>query len=129
MTIFKKISQYNFKGSFEGWMRRITVNTILQKYRKENVFEIINDSLVDVPLEVEINDVDLPLDYLLKLIQELPDRYRLTFNLYVLDDYSHKEIANMMHITEGTSKSNLARAKLILKQKIEKNYAKKSNSL
>ena len=59
------------------------------------------------------------MEFLLKIIQELPDRYRLVFNLYAVDGYSHKEIAKMLEINEGTSKSNLARAKMILKEKIQ----------
>jgi RNA polymerase sigma factor (sigma-70 family) len=120
LTIFKSIGQYKYKGSFEGWMKRITVNTVLQKYRKERYFEIVNDQLAE-EAEAEIEEQNVSLDYLLKLIQELPDRYRLVFNLYVLDDYSHQEIADMIGITVGTSKSNLARARMILKNKLEEN--------
>lgn len=127
LTIFKSISQYKHKGSFEGWMKRITVNTVLQKYRKERYFEIVNDQLVEEP-ETEIEEQNLSLDYLLKLIQELPDRYRLVFNLYVLDDYSHQEIAEMLGITIGTSKSNLARARMILKNKLEENKQAQAKS-
>ncbi|MCB0374808.1 MAG: sigma-70 family RNA polymerase sigma factor [Sinomicrobium sp.] len=124
MTVFDKIEQYSFKGSFEGWIRRITVNTVLQKYREEGVFDIVPDHLQeDVPVDMDSDAISL--DYLLKLIQELPDRYRLVFNLYVLDDYSHKEIAAMLSISEGTSKSNLARARMILKDRIEKSQLKK----
>lgn len=118
LTIFKSIGQYKHKGSFEGWMKRITVNTVLQKYRKERFFEIVNENQIEDP-EVEIEEDSFSLDFLLKLIQELPDRYRLVFNLYVLDDYSHQEVAEMLGITVGTSKSNLARARMILKNKIE----------
>ncbi len=71
--------------------------------------------------EVEIDNESVTMEFLLKIIQELPDRYRLVFNLYVIDGYSHKEIAEMLEITDGTSKSNLARAKMILKEKIQ-NY-------
>lgn len=118
VTIFKKIDQFNHKGSLEGWMKRITINTALQRYRESSVFELVNeDQIKDAPVEIDDEDVDL--DFLLSIIQELPDRYRLVFNLYVLDDYSHKEIASMMKITTGTSKSNLARARMILKEKIE----------
>ncbi|HLT33131.1 MAG TPA: RNA polymerase sigma factor [Aquaticitalea sp.] len=118
VTIFKKITQYKSKGSLEGWMKRITINTALQRYRSVGVFDIINeDQLEDV--SVEIDDDSVGVDYLLQIIQELPDRYRLVFNLYALDDYSHKEIAEMLDISAGTSKSNLARARLILKEKIE----------
>jgi len=66
-----------------------------------------------------VEDTGVPLDFLLKIIQELPDRYRLVFNLYVLDGYSHKEIGEMFQISDGTSKSNLARARMILKTKVE----------
>ncbi|MEO8774274.1 MAG: RNA polymerase sigma factor, partial [Gelidibacter sp.] len=118
VTIFKKIDQFSNKGSFEGWMKRITINTALQRYRSVGIFDIVNEDQIE-DVAIEIYEEDLSLDYLLCIIQELPDRYRLVFNLYVLDDYSHKEIAEMMGITTGTSKSNLARARMILKDKIE----------
>ncbi|UKM65635.2 sigma-70 family RNA polymerase sigma factor [Flavobacteriaceae bacterium GSB9] len=118
LTIFEKIEQYKHKGSFEGWMKRITVNTVLQRYRNEKVFDIINEDKIE-DTEVEVDEDSVSIDYLLKIIQELPDRYRLVFNLYVLDGYSHKDIANMLEISVGTSKSNLARARQILKQTIE----------
>lgn len=118
VTIFEKIGQFNFKGSFEGWIKRVMVNTILLKYRKKNVLSIVTEEIPD-EVVVDIDDDEISLDYLLNLIQELPDRYRMVFNLYVLDGHSHKEIAKMLQIAEGTSKSNLARARGILKQKIE----------
>jgi RNA polymerase sigma factor (sigma-70 family) len=123
ITIFKKINQFNFKGSFEGWMKRIVINTALQRYRKQHVFEIVNEENIEQP-EVEINEENIPLKFLLQIIQELPDRYRMVFNLYALDGYSHKEIAETMGISIGTSKSNLARARGILKQKIEESQKK-----
>lgn len=126
VTIFKKIEQYNNKGSFEGWIKRITINTALQRYREKGVFKIVNEENIK-DVSVEIEDDDISLDFLLKIIQELPDRYRLVFNLYVLDGYSHKEVANMLNITTGTSKSNLARARSILKEKIE-NYKTRQQS-
>lgn len=127
LTIFKNISQYKHKGSFEGWMKRITVNTVLQKYRKERFFEIVNENQIEDP-EVEIEENSFTLDFLLKLIQDLPDRYRMVFNLYVLDDYSHQEVAEMLGITVGTSKSNLARARMILKNKIEESKPAQAKS-
>ncbi|WP_339622732.1 RNA polymerase sigma factor [uncultured Winogradskyella sp.] len=119
ITVFSKIDQYNNKGSFEGWLKRIAINTSLQRYRENiGVFDIINEG--NIPdVAVDINDENLSLDFLLKIIQELPDRYRLVFNLYVLDGYSHVEISELISISTGTSKSNLARARLILKDKIE----------
>ena len=118
LTIFNKIEQYKDKGSFEGWIKRITVNTALQRYRTEKVFDIINENTIE-DVELGVDEDTVSIDYLLKIIQELPDRYRLVFNLYVLDGYSHKDIADMLKINIGTSKSNLSRARLILKQTIE----------
>lgn len=125
ITIFKRIEQYQGKGSFEGWIKRITVNTVLQKYRKKKVFDISNEQQIE-DAEVEVKQNNIPLDFLLRIIQELPDRYRLVFNLYVLDGYSHKEIAEMLGISDGTSKSNLARSRMILKKKVEA-YKKEQN--
>ncbi|MET6989593.1 RNA polymerase sigma factor [Sediminicola arcticus] len=119
MTIFKKIDQYQFKGSFDGWLKRVTVNTVLQKYRKEEYLYVLIDNVEEeTPVETGYIEVELPV--LLKYIQDLPNKYRLTFNLYVLDGYSHKEIAELLGTSVGTSKSNLARARILLKEKIEK---------
>ena len=126
VTIFKKISQFKNIGSFEGWMKRIAINTALQCYRSKGVFDIVNENQIEDE-SLEIDEDIISIDFLLKIIQELPDRYRLVFNLYVLDDYSHKEIAEMLMISTGTSKSNLARARMILKEKIE-NYKASINS-
>ncbi len=119
ITIFEKIGQYEGKGSFEGWLKRITVNTVLQKYRKLRIFEIMDEELVEDQEDVEVEHEEVPLAFLLKIIQELPDRYRLVFSMYVLDGYQHKEIAEKLGISDGTSKSNLARARAILKNKID----------
>jgi RNA polymerase sigma-70 factor (ECF subfamily) len=118
VTIFEKIGQFKFNGSFEGWMKRVMVNTVLLKYRNKTVLNIITDEIPDEVI-VDIDEEEVSLDFLLSLIQSLPDRYRMVFSLYVLDGYSHKEISKMMQIAEGTSKSNLARARAILKQRIE----------
>ncbi|SNY95083.1 RNA polymerase sigma factor [Flagellimonas pacifica] len=119
MTIFSKIDQYNFKGSFEGWIKRITVNTVLQKYRKEQYLNVVSENIAE-EINVDTDQADISLSTLLGYIQELPNKYRLTFNLYVMDGYSHKEISEMLGTSTGTSKSNLARAKMILREKIEK---------
>ena len=119
MTIFDKIGQYNSKGSFEGWMKRITVNTVLQKYRRERHLDVVSENIGE-EIDLESNHLAISLSQLLGYIQELPNKYRLTFNLYVLDGYSHKEISEMLGTSTGTSKSNLARARMILKEKIEK---------
>ncbi len=128
IIIFKKVEQYNGKGSFEGWMKRVTVNTVLQKYRKQRSFEIVDEGQIEDEEEVEIESEEIPLDFLLKIVQELPERYRLVFSMYVMDGYQHKEIAEMLGISDGTSKSNLARARIILKNKIEDYNAKNYNT-
>jgi len=97
LIIFNKIEQYKSKGSFEGWLKRVTINTVLQKYRNQKVFDIVNENIVE-DVELEVDEDDISIDYLLQIIQELPDRYRLVFNLYVLDGYSHKDIADMLKI-------------------------------
>jgi RNA polymerase sigma-70 factor (ECF subfamily) len=94
ITIFKKIEQYKFRGSFEGWLKRIMINTALQKYREKSVLNLVTEEIPD-RVDVEIDVEQLSLDFLLGLIQQLPNQYRLVFNLYVLDGFSHKEIAQM----------------------------------
>ncbi|PQJ76848.1 RNA polymerase subunit sigma-70 [Polaribacter glomeratus] len=125
LTIFDKIKQYKSKGSFEGWLKRIAINTALQKYRKKEPLYIKSKEVETLDLEEEsFENVDFDVNFLLELIQKLPDRYRLVFNLYVLDDYTHKEIAQMLRISEGTSKSNLSRARYILKKQLEAHQQK-----
>ena len=127
IIIFNKIEQFSFNGSFEGWLKRVMINNVLQQYRTQSFLSLVNEDVPDT-YEIEFDDENISLDYLLKIIQELPDRYRLVFNLYVNDDYSHAEIAEMLSINVGTSKSNLSRARMILKEKIEhlKNEENKS---
>jgi RNA polymerase sigma-70 factor (ECF subfamily) len=117
LLIFEKIHQFENKGAFEGWLKRVVINYILQQYRKKRLLNSIDDYDFE-EVEVELEE-GISVDFLMKIIQELPDRYRLVFNLNVFDDYSHQEIADALGISVGTSKSNLFRAKLILKQKIE----------
>ena len=118
LIIFRKINQYSGKGSFEGWAKKILINNALQKYKGVRFMEVINDNIPDV--DVTIDEEEISLDYLMQIIQELPDQYRIVFSLYVLDDYSHQEISEMLSISTGTTKSNLHRARLLLKEKIEK---------
>ena len=118
LQIFRKINQYRGKGSFEGWAKRIIINNALQKYKGVRFMEVINDNIPENA--VELDDEEISLDYLMQIIHELPDQYRIVFSLYVLDDYSHQEISEMLSITTGTTKSNLHRARLLLKEKIEK---------
>ena len=123
ILIFNKIDQYKGNGSFEGWLKRITINVALQKYRQRKKLQVVRNEEVESETTVELEE-EIETDFLLNLIQQLPNQYRLVFNLYVLDHFSHKEIAEMLQISEGTSKSNLSRARAILKQKINE-YQKK----
>lgn len=123
MTIYDKIGQFKSKGSFEGWIKRITVNTVLQKYRKEEPLQVVHQNTED-NMTVDEGPSEIGLQTLLGFIRELPHKYRTTFSLYVLDGYTHKEISEMLGTSEGTSKSNLARARHILKEKIELNSPK-----
>ena len=119
IEIFKNIKKFKNKGSFEGWMKRITINKAIDKHKKsiKTNTTIDEDSLTSAD---ETNDIEeIPLPIILKMIQELPNQYRFVFNLYELDDYSHKEISELLSISLGTSKSNLSRAKQILRDKIK----------
>jgi RNA polymerase sigma factor (sigma-70 family) len=122
IKIFENLNRYKHEGSFEGWMRKIVVNTALEKYRSRYQLYRIDD--IDTISEPE-SDPDNE-DYagleaidLLYIIRELPPKYRMVFNLYAIEGYSHKEIGNMLSISEGTSKSNLSRARNILQRRVE----------
>ena len=126
IEIFKTIKKYKNKGSFEGWMKRITINKAIDKYKKSiKSNSTINENFLTEEEEIESIE-EIPLAKILHFIQELPNQYRLVFNLYELDDYSHREISELLTISIGTSKSNLSRAKKVLKENI-KEYKKESN--
>ena len=119
IIIFETIHKYKSKGSFEGWIKRITIHKAVDKFREKKTTDLpyqIESDTREVTIDKE--SINIPIDYVFKAIQELPNRYRLVFNLYQLDNYSHKEIADMLSISVGTSKSNFHRAKQILKDKI-----------
>lgn len=101
----------------------------LQKYREKSPLQLVKEhEIEEEEIELNFEDDNLDLNFLLEMIQQLPDRYRLVFNLYVLDNYSHKEIAELLKVSENTSKSNLSRARKILKEKIEKHQQEKLNN-
>lgn len=122
LEIFSKIKSYKGAGSFEGWMKRITINKAIDKYKKDSHLNIvINDDILKDHTLIDIKTIDtMPLNQILKHIQDLPPRYRMVFNLYELDNYSHKDIAKLLNISVNTSKSNLHRAKSILQTKMQK---------
>lgn len=118
---FQKIHQYKFEGSFEGWLKRIFINKLIEtlnKKKKENFFLDVFDPETDFTEETELEVATIPQEKLLEYIQDLPDQYRLVFNLYVFEKMKHREIAEQLKISEGTSKSNLNRARKILQKRI-----------
>lgn len=121
IKVFNKLSQFKFEGSFEGWIRRIVVNTALKKYslirygKEISGFEVTdaNENFVDPSAYGQLTEKDL-----LVLINSLPDGYRLIFNLYVIEGYQHEEISNMLGIQPGTSRSQLVKARTMLQKQL-----------
>ena len=124
LKVFEKIHQFKFEGSFEGWLRRIFVNTALERYRGQYKIINIQDGWREIK-ETGYEDIvsSITVDELINLVQELSPKYRAVFNLYAIEGYSHKEISKMLEISEGTSKSNLSRARTILQLKVAQHYS------
>ena len=122
VKVFTKMGQFGFQGSFEGWMKRIFVNTALEYYRtqKNHMYQADVDAAFDLPHHDFTMD-KMSQKEILALIQAMAPGYRNVLNLYVIEGYSHAEIAEMLKINEGTSKSQLSRARIILQQAILKN--------
>jgi len=129
LKVFEKIGSFRHEGSFEGWVRRIMVNAALERYRKNHLMHPVEDmGVFDGP---ELNEQiisEMSAKDLMKIINELPPRYRMVFNLYVFEGFNHKEIAEEMKISVGTSKSNLARARAILQEKVVKVFGEIANN-
>jgi len=115
IKVFDNIGRFEFKGSFEGWIRRIVINTALKNYSKKSFKQeqIGLENQPELPLDPEIYS-NLEEEELLRLINRLPDGYRLVFNLYAVEGYSHKEIADLLGIQESTSRSQLVKARKML---------------
>jgi len=121
IKVFDKMHQFKSEGSFEGWIRRIMVNTALKKYtlqrfeKEVNGYEIRenNEPGIDAAAYAHLSEKDL-----LHLVNSLPDGYRLIFNLYVIEGYQHEEIAVMLNIQPGTSRSQLVKARALLQRQI-----------
>jgi len=123
ILIFNKIDQFRFEGSFEGWLRRVMVNVCIERHRGKNHLYVINEDITaeESADDPEVEEEDYSYDELLEFIRLLPDRYQQVFNLYAIEGYSHQQIADMLQISVGTSKSNLSRAREKLKELIKKN--------
>lgn len=129
IKIFKKIGSFRSEGSFEGWVRRIFVNTSIEHFRKKNYLQPITEKEEDTVEGKYLSVLDtLAEKDIISLVQQLSPGYRTVFNMYVIEGYTHKEIADMLGISEGTSKSQLSRAKLIL-QRLVSTYIDKRKSL
>lgn len=119
IKVFEKISSFKSEGSFEGWIRRIMVNNCLENYRKSlRMLPVVDIETTREQADSSFELKNLEVKDLLKLIQALSPGYRLVFNMYAIEGYSHKEIAEELNISEGTSKSQLARARQVLQQQI-----------
>lgn len=123
IKIFGNIDKYKPIGSFEGWMRTITTRCALSWLRKNS--KLMNSIEEEhIKEEGQVPDIYMKLDAddILEIIEELPEGYRTVFNLYVIEGYSHREVSEMLNISEGASRSQLTRAKKALKEKLSTSY-------
>jgi RNA polymerase sigma-70 factor (ECF subfamily) len=124
LKVFQKISTYRREGSFEGWIKRIMINNALNQFRKNKKIPYYRDieevNEIELLSPDEVKEVDFPVsaDILLSLIQMLPPGYRMVFNMYVFEEYSHKDIADMLNISENTSKTQLLKARRLLRKRL-----------
>jgi len=123
IKVFGRLSSYRETGSLEAWIKRIIINTAIEKYR-ERVYHLAVDEVHDDIVQVYHNGGAEALNThdILAFVQGLSDQYRLVFNLYALEGLSHKEIGEALGISESTSRSNLARARMMLKEKLRKDF-------
>jgi RNA polymerase sigma factor (sigma-70 family) len=132
IKVFDKLEVFDFKGSFEGWVRRIIVNTAIDSIRKSKRAPILKDKDTDFKMDstdlLEESETlkltELKANIALKAVAKLSPGYRMVFNLFVIEEYSHKEIAEILGISEGTSKSNLSKAKMNLKRILTEEFGK-----
>lgn len=119
IKVFKKLDSFRSEGSFEGWVRRIFVNTAIEHFRRKRYLSPVTEKEENT-IEAKFTSVldELAEKDILALVQELSPGYRTVFNMYVVEGYTHKEIADMLGISEGTSKSQLSRAKVILQDMV-----------
>ena len=126
LKVFGSLHKYDHKLSFKAWLRKIIINTAIDYYRKNKK----HHELVDIETtDIELSDYSLiekfEIEDLQILLNDLPENYRITFNLYEIEGYNHDEIAKLLNIAPGTSRSNLTRAKALLRASFEKQYKHK----
>ena len=123
IKIFKNIDRFRNDGAFEGWLRRIFVNTAIEHFRRNMpLYPIVETPDNSMTIIDEHAFSNLAAEDLMSMLQNLSAGYRTVFNLYVIEGYSHKEIATMLNISEGTSKSQLARARVLLQKIVEATF-------
>ena len=126
IKVFKKIGSYRGEGSFEGWIRRIFVNTAIEQFRRKTYMQPITEREENSVEATYLSVLDnLAEKDIVKLVQQLSPGYRTVFNMYVVEGYTHRQIAESLGISEGTSKSQLSRAKIILQDLVNKHIEKK----
>jgi RNA polymerase sigma factor (sigma-70 family) len=126
IKVFRKISSYLGEGSFEGWIRRIFVNTAIEYYRKKTYLQPITEHEENTVEGKYLSVLDnLAEKDIIKLVQQLSPGYRTVFNMYVVEGYTHKQISELLGISEGTSKSQLSRAKQILQEMVRTHIEKR----
>lgn len=120
IRIYKNLSSFRFNGSFEGWCRRIVVNSAIEHIRKRNRHPFDDIETTDA-ISVDAKSFEkLSMQDLMGMIRSLPDGYRTVFNMYVIEGYSHREIGETLGISENTSKTQLFKARLALQKKLNK---------
>lgn len=120
LKVFKNLGSFKFKGSFEGWIRRIMINESISYVRKQQ-FVVYDDALYDrFELETNIISSEMDVEHIQMLIDALPEGYKMVFVLYVVEGYKHNEIAKELQISESTSKSQLFKARKMLQEKLKK---------
>jgi RNA polymerase sigma factor (sigma-70 family) len=121
IKIFTKLESYRHEGSFEGWIRRVIVNTAIEYYRRRKYTQTIDDKFNNTIDNKGTSAIDkLGEKDIINLIQQISPGYRAVFNMYVIEGYSHREIAEILNISEGTSKSQLSRGRAILQDLVNK---------
>lgn len=127
IKVFKKLNDFRGEGSFEGWVRRIMVHSSIEYYRKHHkMMQVVDIETAGVEQSVDpLAASNLGVQDMLAIIQKLPPGYKIVFNMYAIEGYSHREIGEIMGITEGASKSQLSRARTILKEQILKMEGKR----
>lgn len=129
IKVYDNLHKFKKEGSLEGWIRRIMINTALSNFRKNHhLYAIVNIENIEVTDEsVEDENIisQIEIHEVIEIIRELPTGYQMVLNLYAMDGYSHKKIAEHLGISESTSKSQLSRARVILVNKIKENISKK----